>query len=105
MTISGITSEMKINVEYPDRPVNLKRVSANAASVPITVARMVAMMATFSVLRNACNASWLWKSAVYQRVDTPVQSVPLRALLKLNTTSTMIGRNKNANARIACSLR
>ena len=57
ITISGMTSEMKISVEYPDRPRNLNRVSANAPSVPMTVARNVAMIATFSVLRNACSAA------------------------------------------------
>ncbi len=57
MMISGITKEMKINVEYAERPRNRNRVSANAARVPITVANSVAMKATLSVFRKACNAS------------------------------------------------
>ena len=105
MTISGMTSEMKISVEYPERPRNLNRVSANAASVPITVAKNVEMNATLSVLRNACSAASLSRSAEYHFVENPAQLVPLLASLKLKTTSTMIGANRNANTRNACTLR
>jgi len=101
ITISGITSETKIRVEYSDRPRNLKRVSAKAARVPMTVAIRVAVIATFKVLRNAWSAASLCMSPLYQRVVKPPQLVPLLALLKLNTTSITIGANKNANTNAA----
>jgi hypothetical protein len=105
ITISGITSETKISVEYPDRPRNLNRVRANAASVPMIVAISVAVNATLSVFRKACSAKWSCASLPYHFVDTPVHAVPLLALLKLKTTSTTIGANRNAKTNTACSFR
>src|SRR4029078_10445031 len=73
ITISGMTRETKISVEYTERPLNLKRVRAKAARVPRTVATSVGATATLIVFRNACSASWLCTSLVYQRVEKPVQ--------------------------------
>src|SRR5690606_36961790 len=94
---SGITSGAVISALKADLPRKRRnRVITIAAMVPSTVAAQAVQNATFRLIHNASINARSLNSSPYQRVENPAHTVASRELLNENSTSSRIGRYRNA---------
>ena len=96
MTISGTMIETYVSASKPIRTPFGTRCRPSAAIVPNSVARIALGSATEKLLSSAAWTTSSPSATRYQSSEKPVQIVASRFALKLYTTTTTIGRYRNA---------